>query len=665
MTIEGMLSMGFFSITTSGFLAAFALALGANNLQIGILAAIPFITQLIQLPTIVFIEHFRNRKPLTVITWFIAQGLWIPMALIPLFIDTPSAAAISALLFLLGVRGVFAAVTACGWNSWLRDLIPHDIIGHIYSKRLTMATIVAIVFSLCTAFFIDYWKASFPNENEILGYTIAFLFGAIFLGLTSPIVMSRIPEPQMQVETNTQSLWTTLTAPLKDVNFRRLIRFLFFWAFASNLAIPFFAVYMLRKLGMPLSSVIGLSVLSQLFNILFLRVWGTFVDRFSSKTILSLNVTLYILVILSWTFTTMPGTYYLTIPLLVILHIFAGIATAGITLTVATIGLKLAPRGYATSYLAGVSLATALGTGIGPIVGGLLADFFSVREFQINFIWKAPTQFLQLPALSFAGLDFLFALAFIIGLLTLNALANIREEGEVGKEVVLDELMAYTRSITRAVSSVPGLRFISMFPFGYIRNIPGIDIALSVTAYQLSDMVKTVTTAVLEGKKATNKLAKALEQSLSPVVRRPASSTRTNGFDLARHSARGVIHAIEETPSTLDELVEPAIEGTVQSLRQAHVSPRDAFRGAGYGIIQGTIETEADLVKATSQIYNGAGKAARKLKLSRNMAEQQAIEGALTAIYEIAPEELSRVETAIPPKLYNTTVQKITLQEKK
>jgi len=44
-TWEGMASLGFFSITTSGFLAAFALALGANNFQIGIIAAIPFITQ--------------------------------------------------------------------------------------------------------------------------------------------------------------------------------------------------------------------------------------------------------------------------------------------------------------------------------------------------------------------------------------------------------------------------------------------------------------------------------------------------------------------------------------------------------------------------------------------------------------------------------------------
>ena len=42
-SFQGMTAGGLFSITTSGFLVAFALAMGANNLQIGILAALPFI----------------------------------------------------------------------------------------------------------------------------------------------------------------------------------------------------------------------------------------------------------------------------------------------------------------------------------------------------------------------------------------------------------------------------------------------------------------------------------------------------------------------------------------------------------------------------------------------------------------------------------------------
>ena len=86
MTWEGMVSMGFFSITTSGILAAYALALGANNFQIGVLAAIPFIMQPLQIPAIFLVERLRRRKAIAVIAWFLAQLLWLPVALIPVFI---------------------------------------------------------------------------------------------------------------------------------------------------------------------------------------------------------------------------------------------------------------------------------------------------------------------------------------------------------------------------------------------------------------------------------------------------------------------------------------------------------------------------------------------------------------------------------------------------
>ena len=75
MTREGITSMGFGGIAGGGFLAAFALALGANNLQIGILAAIPFIMQPLQIPTILLVERLKQRKLIAVSAWFLAQLL--------------------------------------------------------------------------------------------------------------------------------------------------------------------------------------------------------------------------------------------------------------------------------------------------------------------------------------------------------------------------------------------------------------------------------------------------------------------------------------------------------------------------------------------------------------------------------------------------------------
>ena len=648
-TLEGAASLALFSITTSGFLVAYALALGASNFHIGVLAALPFIMQILQLPAIWLVEKVRQRKAIAVTSWFWAQACWFPIALIPIFIQTPGSRAISLLLILMGTRGVMASVTNCSWNSWLRDLIPQHILGRLFSKRQIFATIAGIIFSLGTALFIDYWSTQAPVENMILGYTYVLLFGALFLGMSSAIFMSLMPEPlMMPIPESQPSILTRLAAPLRDKNFRQLIQFLLFWGFASNLAIPFFAVYMLQRLEFPLSWVIALSILSQLFNLFFLRVWGRFVDRFGNKVILSLCASLYLLVILGWIFTTMPERYFLTVPLLIVLHIFAGIATAGVTITVGTIGLKLSPLGQATPYLSGASIATNLGAGLGPLVGGYLADYFSLRQLNLTFTWIDPLGSIQIPALSIIGFDFLFGIAFIIGVITLSTLATIREEGEVSREVVLESLMAPTRELSRPMSSVPAFNLWSNFPFGNLKRVlvPGLDVALGVTIYQIAEMAKVATLAAVRGRKVTSKLAKTLENSLATIWQ-DKKKVKIHGIEIARQMARGAIHAVDEKSLDIKQMESMVVIGVVKIVSKAGVDPADAIFGASQGIIQGAAEVKIDLGIATLQTIAAAKKVAAQTGLSEVLAMSRATEGALQAAKAIGTDTFAQVRLAI------------------
>jgi hypothetical protein len=132
MTWEGIASLAMFSVTTSGLLAGFVLALGANNFQIGILAAIPFIMQLLQIPSLWLVEQLRWRKAISVLSWLPAQLIWVLVALIPFYVGVPSQAAVGLLLGLMVVRGLLSAVTNCSWNSWIRDLVPQSIMGSFF-----------------------------------------------------------------------------------------------------------------------------------------------------------------------------------------------------------------------------------------------------------------------------------------------------------------------------------------------------------------------------------------------------------------------------------------------------------------------------------------------------------------------------------------------------
>jgi MFS family permease len=641
--------MGFFSITTSGFLAAYALLLGCNNFQIGVLAALPFLTQPLQIFVIPLVERFRQRKVITLASWIPAQLSWVLIALIPLFLDVPSSSAVVLLLATIGIRGVFVSITNCSWNSWLRDLVPQQVLGSVFARRQMWANLVAMTFGLAASFFVTYWQGHAPAGNEALGYTYPLLFGAAFLGLASPLFMSLMPEPLMQPPTGPQpSFVATISPPFRDGNYRRLLSFLLLWGLALNMSIPFFAIYMLLRLGLPLWAVIGFSILSQGFNILFLRLWGRLADRFGFKAVLSVAVSLYLLVVLGWTFTTMPERYVLTIPLLVILHILAGIASAGVTLSTATIGLKLAPKGQATAYLAAAGLAASLGAGLGPLLGGYLADFFSVRQLSLVFEWTSPIHSIQLPVFSLSGLDFLFVISFLVGLITLGGLVALREEGEVGREVILETLFAPMRHAVRPMSSVPGLGFLGQFPYSILRHVPvpGLDVALGVTAYQLADMAKTTTAAVVRSQPRVVRIARALEKALASILGR-ANDMQAHGREVARQTARGTMHAKMNTDVDVAQLARSAVLGIASAFGRRRIVPGDALRGAGYGVVQGAGEIGASLGQAAISAVGAGKEVAAQAGLSEKEAAVCVARGALEAAAAIGEKAMVEVKTSL------------------
>ncbi len=610
MVWEGVTSIGFTSITTSGFLAAFALVLGANNLQIGVLAALPFITQPLQIPAIWLVERTRRRKAINLPTWITAQLLWFPIALIPFLVKVPGASAISLLLTLMAARGILVAVVNCSWNSWIRDLVPQQILGSFFSRRLAFAGISAGLFGLGAAFFVDFWRGQFGVEQAAYGYSYIMLFGAVFLGLASPLLMALIPEPLMPASIEPKlSLLDIITPPLRDVNYRQLMRFLLLWSLALNLAVPFFAVYMLQRVGLSLTAVTALVVLSQITNILFLRVWGPLADKFSNKAVLSICASLYLLVILGWTFTTMPERHFLTVPLLIVLHIFAGIATAGVTITVGTIGMKLAPQGHSTSYLAGASLATNIGAGLGPIIGGSLAHFFSQRSLSLDFTWTSPDQAIRLGIVHLTGFDFLFLITFIVGLITLNLLVTVREQGEVDRDAILKELIPRRHTM-------PGLGFVSTFPFNYLKKIPGMDVAIGVTAYQIADAAKMIAHGLAQGRRMTSEIAKNLEHGFSQLWEEK-DNVPEHATSLAEHATRGTVHVGANDARKTEHVLRPAVAGILKTLSEAQSDPEDAVRGIGRGAVNGAIEAGIDIDKVVVETIAGVREAAGSLNLDK------------------------------------------------
>ena len=648
MTWEGVASGALFSVGSGGFMAAYALALGANNLQVGILAALPFITQLARLPAILAVERFRMRKAFEVPALLASQILWVPIGAVPFLIDTPGAPAVALVIVLMAVRGVISSLWTTAWTSWMRDLVPRESMGSYYGGRLTAITAATAVVGLAASFFVQWWEGSSSPGDAIYAYSFLLIGGALTLGLIGPSLSLRAKEPLMPaVQETSRSAIAILVEPLRDPNFSHLVRFLFIWSLVSNLALPFFAVYMLTELGLSLPAVIGFTVLSQGTSILFTRVWGRMVDQVGSKSVLSLSASLYLLVILGWVFTAYPERHALTLPLLTALHIFAGVAAAGVNLATSIIAMRVAPEGNATPYVGIAGIAASLGAGVGPIAGGLMADFFSVRSLVVDVSWAYPDGLLKLSALALTGFDFLFVIAFIAGLFSLNFLVALKEEGEIHRDLALSQLMARADPALRAVSSVPGLGAASTLSYDYLKRVPGADVALGVTAYQIAASSQAAVKSVGRGRELAADVATAvggvLEQTIDEL-----EGIADHGVGLARHATRGAIHAGDDLAEHADTVVHGAVLGTLRAMAGQNVAPMDALRGAGYGVVEGAVESGEDPAKAVNLAMRAAREIADEMGMDSEYSAATLAEGALLAAEASGEETANAVKRAMP-----------------
>lgn len=431
---DGMATEAMVTLTSGAFLVAMALSMGATNFQIGLLAALPTIANLFQLVAIWLVQRFSNRRMITVLSVLFARFPLFIVGVMPFMFS--GKASIVALILMLSIQYFFGSIAGTSWNSWMRDLVPVEKLGTFFSQRSRFNQILNVTLSLGVAFSIDYIKGNYP-QYEIQAYCIMFIIGGVF-GMLSAYFLAKTPEPKTHLVQ--ENLFKLFKRPLKDVNFRKLLVFNSIWAFALNLATPFFSVYLMKMLDLSLSYIIGLTILSQVTSILFIRVWGKNSDRFSNKTILKISAPIYIACFFAWTFTTMPGVHMFTMPLLILIHIFSGIATSGINLALSNIGMKLAPKNEAIVYISARSLVTAIVSGIAPLIGGLLADFFTTHQLAWNIEWSGPNGSSVFHLIELQQWDFFFVLGGLLALFSLKFLSRVKEDGEVHHYVVLKEL---------------------------------------------------------------------------------------------------------------------------------------------------------------------------------------------------------------------------------
>ena len=427
---DGIAAEAMTTLTGGAFLIAMALLLGATNFQIGLLAALPTITNLFLLISIWLVRRYKNRRAIAFIGSLLAR---IPLIIVGIMaLTTASKTSIDVLILFLFFYYFFGSLVGPSWNSWMKDLVPEKILGKYFAKRTVIMQALNVILSILLALLIDYIKKYHPSY-QLSAYAVMFIVAGS-LGVAGAFILARAPEPALVFVK--ADFFSLLKKPLKNRNFVRLLIFNSVWVFAINLATPFFTVFLLKGLNYPMSYIITLGIISQLCSIFTVTKWGVFADKYSNKTIIGLTAPLYIICIIAWCFVGIYTHLYANLILLVCIYIFTGISTAGVNLSLTNIGLKLALKEESIIYLAAKNLITAFFSGVAPLVGGYLVDYFTKRHLNIIVQYDGPSANKVFRLVQLHQWNFLFLIGALVAMVALQLLVQVKERGEVEKDQV-------------------------------------------------------------------------------------------------------------------------------------------------------------------------------------------------------------------------------------
>lgn len=420
---EGAFSFANFTLLNGIFLIGFALALGANNLQLGFLLAIPLFANLLQLTSAFILDMTGTKKKTTIISLFFGRVLLVIIILIAfgLILEKNTIYLLMAVLLL---SSIFNAIGNLSLLSWMKDIVPLRKLASFWGKRNIYATMGGIAVYLIGSYIIDKY-----NSLEIYGYI--FLF-ALFIGMIGLVYLVKIPDDKEKITAiNPRKFLRRLNIPLHDENFKPLLHFGLFWGFAINIASPFFLVYMIDDLSLSFFAISLFLVIDAVARVYGLSVWRNIADFFGARPLLTVAATVTSAFPLVFMF--INGRNYLLIAPLFIIGAFS---YAAVDIALAQILFKSAPRRYDAYYLSTFMSLTGLASSFGPIAGGFLA-------FIIKNNLGMPFMDLLSP------LKYVFLFSFILRTASLPLILRIHEPE--------------ARNVKDVIERMRTLKFVSIF----------------------------------------------------------------------------------------------------------------------------------------------------------------------------------------------------------
>jgi len=354
----------------SDYITPYALALNANNAQIGFLSSIPgLLSPLSQIFGSKLMEKY-SRKKIIVFFVFLQALMWLPILLLSLLFwkNIFSIYLPIILIVFYAIYAILGAIAGPSWFSLMGDIVPGKIRGRYFGKRNKIAGVVALIATITAAFILDFFKT---KGFLLIGFSLLFFLACIFR-LFSSSLFKKHYDPHFKLEKGYYFSIFQFIKKAPSNNFGRFVIFVALIQFATIIAGPFFAVYMLKDLGFSYTTFMLVNISSSIASLLFMPLWGKFSDKFGNRELLRIGAFLIPFFPILWLFSSSP-TYLILVP-----QLLGGIGWAAFNLATSNFiydSVTPQKRGICVSYY---NIFIGTGVFLGATLGGLMAHYLTI-----------------------------------------------------------------------------------------------------------------------------------------------------------------------------------------------------------------------------------------------------------------------------------------------
>lgn len=417
--LAGCLGMLWMSLSVGLPLTMFMEAIGASGVMIGLLGTVRLMSMAAQIPGAMLCEHLGSRKRVWATLAILHRALWVVPAILALLWSPNLHWVPLAVLAVIALSEILGNASGAPWVSWMTDLVPSKTSGSFWGTRQSVIMAVSVLGLWLAGFILDRYQAAGSPTVDLTGFAVVFGLAA-FLGVSDVLVHLGVREPRPSPADQAASQLDRMLSPLRNRDFRQLTLAIGIWNMGFAMVATFGVVYLKKDFSLSYSELAALTVAGAVGAVVTGYFMGKLIDRLGARISAALLFLTAPLTMLGYFFINTSrlhwGTLEISQATVVIfsISIVGGALFSGIGLCqMRLIGMLSIPSGR-TMWMAVHSCLVGLLAAMGPVIGGLIMDWFSSHPWNVVLPGGSPFSFYQAQILLFFFVTWAIALPLLL-----------------------------------------------------------------------------------------------------------------------------------------------------------------------------------------------------------------------------------------------------------